>query len=71
MTRQEIIDKIDELEELLYETDEEQEKLDEYRKQAKFGAKSIKIMIEEFEKEGLKEEFAIELLKLGIGNNKN
>lgn len=70
MNRQEILEKMEELEELLYETDEEQEKLDEYRKQAKFGAKSIKIMMEEFEKEGLDKAFAIELLKLGIGNLK-
>lgn len=69
MTRKEIIEKIEELEERLYETDEEQEQLDKYRKQAKFGAKSIKIMIEEFEKEGFSKEFALELLKLGIGGN--
>ena len=67
MTREEIIEKIEELEELLYETNEEQEKLDEIRKQAKLGAKTMKIMIEEFEKEGFTREFAIELMKLSIG----
>lgn len=70
MTREEIINKIEELEELLYETNEEQEKLEEMRKNAKFSAKSIKILIEEFENEGFKPEFAIELVKLGIGNYK-
>ena len=70
MTREEILEKIEELEELLYETDEEQEKLDEFRKQAKLGAKSMKVMIEEIEKEGFTKEFAIELMKLSIGGNK-
>ena len=40
------------------------------RKNAKFSAKSIKILIEEFENAGFKPEFAIELVKLGIGNYK-
>ncbi len=70
MKREEIIEKINELEEMLYETDEEQEKLEEMRKNAKFSAKSIKIMIEEFEKEGFEKEFAIRLIELGIGGNK-
>lgn len=70
MTREEILEQIEELEELLYETDEEQEKLDEFRKQAKLGAKSMKIMMEEFEKEGFEPEFAIELIKLSMGGNK-
>ena len=70
MTREEIIEKIEELEMQLYETDEEQEKLDEFRKQAKLGAKSMKVMIEEFEKEGFTKEFAVELMKLSIGGNK-
>lgn len=70
MNREEIIKKIEELEEMLYETDEEQEKLDEFRKQAKFSARSLKIMIEEYEKEGFDKNFAIELIKLSIGGNK-
>lgn len=70
MTREEILEKIEELEELLYETDEEQEKLDEARKNAKLCAKTMKATIEEFEKEGFTKEFAIELMKLSIGGNK-
>lgn len=70
MTREEILEQIEELEELLYETDEEQEKLDEFRKQAKLGAKSMKIMIEEFMNEGFTEELAVELIKLSVGGNK-
>ena len=70
MTREEIIKKIEELEQKLYETDEEQEELEQYRKQASKGAKCMKIMIEEFEKEGFEREFAIELMKLSIGGNR-
>lgn len=70
MNREEIIKEIEKLEEMLYETDEEQEKLDEFRKQAKFGAKALKIMIEEYEKEGFDKNFSIELIKLSIGGNK-
>lgn len=70
MTKEEIIEKIEELEELLYETDEEQEKLDEYRKQARLGAKMFNVMLEEYAKEGFDREFAIELVKLAIGGNK-
>ena len=70
MKREEILDKIAELEELLYETDEEQEQLEQMRKQAKIAAKSMKIMVEEYEKEGFTKEFAIELMKLAIGGNK-
>lgn len=70
MKREEIVKEIEKLEEMLYETDEEQEQLDEMRKQAKMAAKTMKIMIEEFEKEGFEKEFAIELMKLGIGGNK-
>lgn len=70
MTREEILEQIEELEELLYETDEEQEKLDEFRKSAKLGAKSMKIMIEEFKNEGFTEELAVELIKLSVGGNK-
>lgn len=70
MTREEILEQIEELEELLYETDEEQERLDKFRKDAKLGAKSMKIMIEEFEKVGFSESLAIELIKLSVGGNK-
>lgn len=70
MTRNEIIDKIEELEELLYQTDEEQEELEEYRKTASKGSKMLKIYIEEFQKEGLSEDLALELLKISLGANK-
>lgn len=70
MNREEIIKKIEELEEMLYETDEEQEQLEEYRKQARLGAKMFNVMLEEYAKEGFDREFAIELVKLAIGGNK-
>lgn len=70
MSKEEIINKIEELEEMLYEIDEEQEKLVEFKKQAKFSAKALKIMIEEYEKEGFDKNFSIELIKLSIGGNK-
>jgi hypothetical protein len=70
MTREEILEKIEELEEQLYQTDELQEELEEYRKQANKSAKCMKIMIDEFEKEGFTREFAIELMKLSIGGNR-
>lgn len=66
MSKEEIINKIEELEEVLYEIDEEQEKLVEFKKQAKFSAKALKIMIEEYEKEGFDKNFSIELIKLSI-----
>lgn len=55
---------------MLYEIDEEQEKLVEFKKQARFSAKALKIMIEEYEKEGFDKNFSIELIKLSIGGNK-
>lgn len=70
MSKEEIINKIEELEEMLYEIDEEQEKLVEFKKQARFSAKALKIMIEEYEKEGFDKNFSIELIKLSIGDNK-
>lgn len=70
MSKEEIINKIEELEEMLYEIDEEQEKLVEFKKQARFSAKALKIMIEEYEKEGFDKNFSIELIKLSIGGNK-
>lgn len=70
MSKEEIINKIEELEEMLYEIDEEQEKLAEFKKQARFSAKALKIMIEEYEKEGFDKNFSIELIKLSIGDNK-
>lgn len=66
MSKEEIINKIEELEEMLYEIDEEQEKLVEFKKQARFSAKALKIMIEEYEKEGFDKNFSIELIKLSI-----
>lgn len=66
MSKEEIINKIEELEEMLYEIGEEQEKLVEFKKQAKFSAKALKIMIEEYEKEGFDKNFSIELIKLSI-----
>lgn len=70
MSREEILEQIRDLEEKLYECDEEQEELDEYRKQASKGAKMMKIMIDEFKKEGFTEELAVELIKLSVGGNR-
>lgn len=41
-----------------------------YDELAKFSARSLKIMIEEYEKEGFDKNFAVELIKLSIGGNK-
>ena len=70
MTREDILEQIRNLEDKLYECDEEQEELDEYRKQASKSARMLKIMIDEYEKEGFTREFAIELMKLSIGGSK-
>lgn len=70
MKKEEILEKIEELEEMLYEIDEEREKLEDIRKNAKLAAKTTKIMMEEYKKEGLEEELALELLKIGLGGNK-
>ena len=69
MTKEELIEQIEKLQEQLYETNEEQEKLEECKKQSKLAAKSMKIMVEEFEKEGFSKELAIELIKC-LGGNK-
>ena len=70
MKKEEILEKIEKLEEMLYEIDEEQEKLEDIRKNARLAAKTTKIMMEEYKKEGLEEELALELLKIGLGGNK-
>lgn len=70
MKKEEILEKIEELENMLYEIDEEQEKLEDIRKNARLAAKTTKIMMEEYKKEGLEEELALELLKIGLGGNK-
>ena len=70
MNKEEILKKIEELEEQLEYTDEEEEQLENQRRLARVAAKSMKIVIEEYEKEGFTKELAIELIKLGIGGNK-
>lgn len=70
MKKEEILEKIEELENMLYEIDEEQEKLEDIRKNARLAAKTTKIMMEEYKKEGLEEKLALELLKIGLGGNK-
>lgn len=55
------------LEEMLEETDELEEEIVEQTKLAKRVAKTTKILMDEFEKEGLDRELAIEFIKLGLG----
>lgn len=70
MKREEIIEKIAMLEEMLFEIDEDEEQLEEVRRNAKLSAKTLKIMIEEYEKQGFDANMAVELVKIGLGGNK-
>ena len=69
MSREEILEQIEELEGLLYEIDEEDEELDKFRKQATKGAKTINILIEEFDKAGIPKDLAIEIIKYVVKEN--
>lgn len=62
MTRQELLERIEELENQLDEYDE----LEEYKEEVEKGVKQAKIIIEAFKKQGLSQEFAEKMVMEAI-----